>query len=326
MTRPAATPSTPDLARDRIAAILPSVRRDLPRARILLRSLARYAHPFGPVWIATPGGDVAAFREAAAACAGAVDVRVVDEREIVPELGRCVWLRGWMRQQLVKLAVAHRVDTAFYLTLDSDVVLTRDVALGELVEHDRAPYALMGPTPHLDWYRGSWGLLGLPPKDEQREHNVTPAILSTRGVLELAAALDARVQSGAYSPGRRGLAQRAVLALRGLAFPRDARAWTLFLAASPPWTEYSLYYAWLESTGTLERHHRLVERPVYDLDFSVTKKHPYHFYERDWSAKFQRGAEAGALAARPPFVIVQSAAKTPVDEVEAALLPQLEPA
>ena len=39
-------------------------------------------------------------------------------------------MRGWLTQQIVKLAMAERVESDFYLTLDADVICTRTVIIG----------------------------------------------------------------------------------------------------------------------------------------------------------------------------------------------------
>src|SRR5690606_10387109 len=129
-------------------------------------------------------------------------VSVVDETTIVPELNHCGWLRGWMKQQLIKLAFAHYVQTEFYITFDADVVLTRETTWDDFVQDGKAVYSEMHLTPHTAWYRGSARVLGVPVQKHQREHNVTPALLSRRGVLSLAEYLEQRaeVTSRSWAP------------------------------------------------------------------------------------------------------------------------------
>ncbi|MEO1230548.1 MAG: DUF6492 family protein [Myxococcota bacterium] len=53
------------------------------------------------------------------------------EPELAPEL-ETSRARGWFKQQLVKLAIHERIESAFYLTFDADVVATRPVAPKDL--------------------------------------------------------------------------------------------------------------------------------------------------------------------------------------------------
>jgi hypothetical protein len=62
---------------------------------------------------------------------------VIPEGAIIPETEALFSVKGWYRQQLVKLAIAPRVTTAFYVTLDADVICTRPFSSGDFIAVSR---------------------------------------------------------------------------------------------------------------------------------------------------------------------------------------------
>jgi hypothetical protein len=66
-----------------------------------------------------------------------------------------------------------------------------------------------------------------------------------------------------------------------------------------PWTEYALYYSYLESTAQFEQYHTLTPHCIYAIDQSVWRSARKRFGSWDPSPLF-RGQGA------PYFVIVQS--------------------
>ena len=193
---------------------------------------------------------------------------------------------GWFVQQLVKLAIAETVETDFYITLDSDVICMKRVGYDDLVENGRAVTNIRQEDVHPDWYTSAERILGVPRSG--LTHGVTPAILSRNAVLRLQEFLAKKVGRGARALG-------AVL-------PRGSRlrdlvcSWRSHLLRNTPWTEYSLYHTFLESSGIFDRYHVGRGREaIYDNDRSV-------WFERDFlDAKideFMRGEAS--------FLVVQS--------------------
>lgn len=313
---------------DTISAVLPCLRADALRARLLLQSLRKYRTPIRKILLLCPSAQVNWFEEEFADLAQHLELQILDECKVVAELNECWWVRGWMKQQLLKLAVAHLIETNYFITLDADVVLTRDVALAELLPCGKAAYALTHPTPHMDWYRGSWRVLDVPARNTQLEHNITPAILSREGVLKLAGFLDERAEGISRSWSFRTLLQRRILAKRESRFAAGTRRWTLLLAAFAQWpldewTEYSLYYSFLEETGAMEELHFRVEKPLYDARISVQKKHKERFARVDWTSVFQQGQMTEEQRERPPFVIIQSVSNVSQEAVVGEFTPLL---
>ena len=193
-------------------AVLPLAARDLERAQILFHSLERFFESLGTLWVVVPDAE----REQVRVPFG--DVLV--DSEIVPEIVERPPPHGWHLQQLVKLAIAERVATPFYLTLDADVICVRPTRHDELVRDGRA-LAQVTPPHHPEWNDDAERVLGLP--RSERQYGVTPAVLTRDGVLGL---------------------QRHL-----------GDDWRGRLLRELPWTEYALYNTFLEATGQWSRHH-----------------------------------------------------------------------
>jgi hypothetical protein len=305
------------------------IARDLPRAALLRRSLGRFARGLGTLWVVTPDAE----RDGVAASLAREPVpglreEVVAETALVPELRLLPWLRGWYRQQLVKLAAADRVRGSAYLALDADVVMTRPAGPSELAPGGRALYAVLHEDSHPDWYDASEAVLGLPAPRRGVLHAVTPAMLSVGGVRELQDFLERKVARGLWSGGARGLRQRAAVAavraletgrrLAGHAARPPLRVWRAYLAASFRFTEYALYFTFLEATGAIDRHHVLSATPLYDVARSVWKRDAATFDAWDPAPLF-------GGAGPPYFVVVQSVAGVEVERVARKLAPWLPP-
>lgn len=235
-----------------IDAVLPLTAGDVERARILLRSLERFFVDLGTCWVVAPDADLDVIRTAVhdRRC------RVVAESAVIPELGFYNWMRrtvgrshapvpGWHVQQLVKLAIADRIDSPFYLTLDADVICTRTVRFADLIQDGRAIADRHPHDIHAQWYGWAERVLGR--RRSGWTHGVTPALLSRAAVLLLQRCLEGRVH-----PVLRGLARlmpRSSLPAAILA------GWRSYLLRNLPWTEYALYNTFLEATGRYTDYH-----------------------------------------------------------------------
>jgi hypothetical protein len=287
-------------------AVLPLTLRDAPRARILLRSLARHFEGLGTLWLVCPAAELSAIEREVAPASDGLNIVLLPESELLPELRYTPWLKGWYRQQLVKLAIHERVRSELYLTLDADVICVKRASPSAIAPLGLAPCHTVERDLHGDWYRSAQALLGLEAPRKRISHNVTPALLHRRAVAELAAYLEQRAHDGAFARGLRGISQRLVAAAAG------TRCWRLLLAAGAPWTEYALYYTFLEATGRFERYHFHSDSSLYDDEGS--------FWRAD-ARDFSRWSPTPALRSdgAPWFVVVQSNTGVSPAEVEAKL-------
>lgn len=293
-------------------AVLPLCACDLPRARILFASLRRHAVGFGTLFIVSPARDVPDVQRELARQHLPCATVLLPEHELVPELARARGFRGWYRQQLTKLAIAECVATPHYLTLDADVICTRRVTPEDLAPNNRSLCHVTLADLHADWYAHSAAVLGLTPKRTGISHNVTPAALSREGVLALQAHLGERARAHRYRAGVRGLAQRAHYAATSSGEP-----WRRYLIAGAPWTEYALYYTFLEGTGRFERYHAPSEQALYSTAHSVWRADAARFDAWDPRPIFDG---AGA----PYFVVVQSITRLAPERIWHKVAPFLE--
>lgn len=291
-------------------AVLPLTARDLERAELLFESLSEHFSGLGTLWVVCPERDRRTLESALASGPLGGSIRVESETEVVPELAFAPFLKGWYRQQLIKLAIHERVQSDFYLTLDADVVCTRPLGPELLTPDGRGVCHIVDADLHPDWYAGSAATLGLP-LTRRVSHNVTPAVLSRHAVGELSRYLDGRVNEQRFSSGLRGISQRLLLA-RARASEERLQSYRLLLAASAPWTEYALYYTFLEAMGRYDAFHVTTPYCLYDLSHSVWRDQARAFEKLDLSAAF-------AGAGPPWFLVVQSNTRIPPSEVRKKL-------
>ena len=238
-----------------IDAVLPLTLKDYQRSLILRRSLSTYFRGLGTLFVVTPDDQADAIRTLVEQEAGdGLRFEVIPETDVVPELRHFARTGGWYRQQLVKLAIFKHVRSDFYLTLDADVFATRPVTAEQLAPGGRALCLTHHTDVHPGWYRRTACVLGGSLRRPGIAHNVTPAVLARQGVEELAGWLDERWRHGRYASGYRSLLQR----IARLRFGRktDLAPWRLYLIAALPWTEYALYYSFLELTDRFAHYHQ----------------------------------------------------------------------
>lgn len=169
--------------------------------------------------------------------------RVLPETALCPELGAAdERTPGWYVQQCLKLAAHRLVPTSFYVTLDADVVCTRPFSYEALFSEGRVLLNTEGEAEYRALYThgcaerelsikqkryaASAKLLGLKqvPEGRCRFYGETPVLLHTQSVGMVTQHLEER-----FSTPWAGL----LLRLRG-------------------WTEYGLYFQFLEATGRLD--------------------------------------------------------------------------
>lgn len=298
------------MAARKLDAVLPLRLHDYERFTILDRSLRLNFRDLGRCWVVTTDAEHAELRR----MVDSEMYRVVPESWLVPELsayrplyrllyrtpvgmllGKRYNTAGWFVQQLVKLAIAEKIETDFYLTLDADVICMKPVGHDDLVENSRAITHIHPGDVHPDWYADAERVLGMARSGVT--HGVTPSVLSRDGVLQLHEFLATRVS-------------RTPSALGALC-PRGSRlrdlfcGWRSHLLRNTPWTEYSLYYTFLESTRTFDWYHvRRGREAIYDSDRSV-------WFKRDLAEvnieEFMRGEGF--------FLVIQSNTGIPAEEI-----------
>lgn len=178
-------------------------------------------------------------------------------------------LSGWVLQQLIKLSIAAWIKTPFYLTCDSDIVCVRNVRVESLMDNNRAflnvetvedyqrlylpAFAKQESSRKSERFRNSARLLGYTRGAQYSGvyYGETPCLLSTAKVLELCECLEQRF----------------------------GQQWPCVLSKhAHQWSEYSLYYQYLEMSNSLDRVHMCCgSDTLLDLERSVW--HPSIYYK-----------------------------------------------
>ncbi len=236
-----------------VDAVLPLRLADCDRFEILKRSLKRFFMDLGTCWVVTPDNEFEAIRSRIRDS----EYSVVPQTSVVPELEHHKPISGWFVQQLLKMAVADRMSSDFYLALDADVICTRNVRSSDLIKGERAlGMRYVGDT-HRNWYEWASRVLGVP--RSRWTHAVTPVLLNTQVVLALQGYLAQRDGSAPgpvshFLPGNSS--QR-----------KPTSNWRTYLLRNLPWTEYALYFTFLEALGIYEEfytHGPICSNSVWD--------------------------------------------------------------
>jgi len=206
---------------------------DCDRAEILVQSLARFFSDLGTCWVVVPD------REAAAIKSRIRDkhYRVVPESSIVPELENHPRIAGWFVQQLIKLAIAQHIKSDFYLTLDADVICTRRVRSTDLIKGGRALATRYVGSTHSNWYGWASRVLNVPAP--RWRYGVTPMLIHTQAMLALQGYL-------AYREPSRPTPRDELFSCSSKSTKGN---WRQYLLRNVPWTEYALYFTFLETMG-----------------------------------------------------------------------------
>jgi Family of unknown function (DUF6492) len=300
-----------------IDAVLPLLLKDYPRFEILAKSLNRFCPDLGTCWVVTPDPEFEQIR----ALIQDDRYRVIPESSLVPEFkifrgSRFSFFKsvpGWFRQQMIKLAIADHITTDFYLTLDADVICTKPTHFQDLVKEGRG-VCFIHPAEkntQADWYGWAEHVLKLKSRHRDRLHNVTPAVLSKQAIFELRDYLSQTYRNLTFPRTKRDF-RAAVLKVYTYFLPpnsphrRQLLNWKSYLSVCVPWTEYGLYYIFLEETDRFNQYHIQVEDCLYAEEDSVW--YPTDFETWDVAKVFRPDSNHC-------FVVVQSWLNLAVDRV-----------
>ncbi len=161
--------------------------------------------------------------------------------------------RGWVMQQFLKLMAARRIDSPFYLSIDSDHLLTRRTTPADLVGDGRSRVTPEPVAHHARWWAGSAQILGVEP------------VRDTAITISCVAMATAIV---------RGLLDHLESVL--------GDAWMDLLIDRDDWVDYALYYTYVNGMGLCESTHE--HAPILGVGQSVW--HPGAFDSWDAAAAF----------------------------------------
>jgi hypothetical protein len=141
-------------------------------------------------------------------------------------LGEFAPERGWTFQQFLKLMVSRVIDSPFYLSIDSDHLLTRPLRAADLVVGGRSMVTPESRSVHPEWWDGTANILGVPPIGETGIA-ISCVCMATQVVRRLLNHLDEWVGT----------------------------AWRELLLERYDWVDYALYYSYANGLGLAESLH-----------------------------------------------------------------------
>lgn len=254
---------------------------DLRRTDILMASLSAFFQPetLNKFLVVTPRAEATMVRDYLSRWP-ALPIEVMPEEDLVPELERFSSLRGWRKQQLVKLASSRALSSEYVVTFDADVFVTRPTGKSTLLPGGRALMQYERRALHPKWWASSARLLSLDESvgDPERGMSITPAILS-KSILD---SLTAKLSTYRHSWAE---------VLCRLHRPMHPSNWTPARFRRSKWTEYSLYYLHAAAIGALDEFH--VEGGTEQTP-QVLLGHEAHPFA-SWDPSFTFGPENRAL-------------------------------
>ncbi|MGY5798278.1 DUF6492 family protein [Rheinheimera faecalis] len=271
---------------------------DLKRAHILFTSLKTFVAEgtISEIFVLVPAAEVELVQQEYA-CWQSLNIKVMAEDDLLPEFKKYPKMRGWRKQQLLKIAIAHLVENEFYLTLDADVICLKPLDESKLIIDGKALLQYEQRAQHPKWWKSSARILNMNPDVGPKDlgMTVTPALMSRTLSQKLMQEL---------SPNKAG--ENWVDALCSLHDPANPKNWWIGRFLKLKWTEYSLYYLCAMKLGLLEQYHIIAGTAQTPALLLIHDSHPYE----SWNI-------AGSFDVANPglFCVVGSKTRLPPKEV-----------
>lgn len=271
---------------------------DLKRAHILFTSLQTFvaAGTISEIFVLVPAAEVELVTQEYA-CWQSLNIKVMAEDDLLPEFKKYPKMRGWRKQQLLKIAIANLVENEFYLTLDADVICLKPLDESKLIIDGKALLQYEQRAQHPKWWKSSARILCMSPDVGPKElgMTVTPALMSRTLSQKLMQEL---------SPKKAG--ENWVDALCSLHDPANPKNWWIGRFLKLKWTEYSLYYLCAMKLGLLEQYHVIAGTAQTPALLLIHDSHPYE----SWNIE-----DSFDLANPGLFCVVGSKTRLPPKEV-----------
>ena len=209
--------------------------REVDRACVLARSLERFLDPNEDWTLRIVVDDHEMDEVRRVLTPFALDIRFHPHSKFLPDFPKGL---GWRKQQFLKLLVARRIASSFYLSIDCDHVLTRPLCHGDLVRDGRSVVTPERRDHHSDWWDGPVEVLEMPRVGELAI-SISCVCMATEAALGLLDHLEA-----SYGDG-----------------------WVDVLLDRNDWVDYSLYYTYASGLGPDRQFH--IPGPLLGIGESV---------------------------------------------------------
>lgn len=236
------------------------------RLRCMLRSFLRRfrKEDLDQFLLVAPAAQIPALREVVAGLTDDPRFTLVPEAEFCPEIvtppGGVERPPGWYIQQALKIAAAQHVKTPLYVTLDADCLCVRAFGAGGLLQKGKPLANIESVTDYARIYRADFA------QAEARGKLVRQQASADL----LGYARPEKFRGYFFGETPVVLHRESVLALQDHLAKRHGEPWAAVLARHRRWTEYNLYFQFLEMTGGIARVHVPATcNTVLDLEASV---------------------------------------------------------
>ena len=109
-------------------------------------------------------------------------IRLINEDNVFHKK-KCV--NGYQKQMLLKLYASFLVKTELYITLDSDMYLTKKISLDDILINNKPILNLEYVSQHKEWHEESAKILDIEINDQDMVTGVTPCIMYVTYVRQL---------------------------------------------------------------------------------------------------------------------------------------------
>lgn len=284
---------------------------DLRRAQLLFRSIQHFAPEglFDRFLVVMPDHQISEARSTLDRWR-TFGVELVPEEEMLPSFQQFRHVRGWRKQQLIKIAAAAELDTDYYVTFDADIVATKPLFEAELLPGGRALTQYCYLDEHPNWWASSSRVLALSDGflDSRKVGlHATPAILSRDIGRALMETLAVGEEPGAPHDDPWDV---QLLKLHGGFIPTPRGFARMRMRK---WTEYSLYYLFALQQGLWNRHHTPPRRLEGEQDTPLFRYFPNEGFSPEVLAEHFDNSD------RPPFALLGTKAVLGVEMLEREL-------
>ena len=243
---------------------------DLGRTEILFKSLTTFMQSdfIDPLLVVCPDHEVPIVEEKLGKWKH-LNVKVMSEDVLVPQLANYPKMRGWRKQQIVKMAASQVIERDFYITFDADVICLKPLDIDKLIIDGKALLQYEPRSQHPKWWKASARILNMSPNvgDVSVGMHVTPAILSRDLALNLIKELG---ESDKYQWADN---------LCKLHESNNPRNWSISRYLKLKWTEYSLYYLSAMKSGLLDKYHVTAGSAEHPQLLLIHDSHPYETWD-----------------------------------------------
>jgi hypothetical protein len=222
---------------NKISAVVPVAPWDLLPSQLLFKSLNKYFDPesIDTVFIVYP--DKPLMKKHVESLNPGFNYSVINEEDIIPseDYGLFKKRKGWFRQQIVKMYISRRVKTEFYICLDSDLLCIKPTSYDDLIKNGKPGLNVESKNLHAYWWKQAQKVLKLPDSHYSEGMSSSTNIFITKETLGLIDYIE-KTYKKSFS--------RALLNW----------FWTNSYIFRRQWTEYKLYWSYIEFRGKTEAY------------------------------------------------------------------------